>query len=110
VPQLVVREDGTVIRLESNARPVGAFKDSEFGTEILTLNKGDKIVLYTDGVIEARNPARQFFSLEGLEKTVRACRQSRAREMGTLIFSEVEAFRGEHPHADDMTVVCAEIL
>src|SRR4029453_14604945 len=52
--------------------PVGLFPDAPYQTAHFTLPPGRCVVLYTDGVVEARNPERQEFGTEGLEAAVPA--------------------------------------
>ncbi len=77
---------------------------------MVALEEGDKLLLYTDGIIEARNPGKDFFTLERLEKTLLTNQSLDVRSLTGEIFADVEAFRKTHPHADDMTLVCIEIL
>ena len=54
-PALVLREQGGVEELHSTGIPLGIIADAECTTEEVTLEPGDTIVIYTDGVTEARN-------------------------------------------------------
>lgn len=57
-PPVVLRNDGSVHWLEPSGAPVAMFPDSNYQESVLQLNPGDLIIAYTDGVIEANNPAR----------------------------------------------------
>ena len=58
--------------------PVGLFGDATYHTARFTLPQGRCVVLYTDGVVEARNPDRQQFGTEGLEAATPAVAASAA--------------------------------
>ena len=58
--------------------PVGLFGDATYHTARFTLPPGRCVVLYTDGVVEARNPDRQEFGTEGLEAAAPAVAASAA--------------------------------
>jgi serine phosphatase RsbU (regulator of sigma subunit) len=58
--------------------PVGLFGDATYHTARFTLPPGRCVVLYTDGVVEARNPERQEFGTEGLEAAAPAVAASAA--------------------------------
>ena len=58
--------------------PVGLFGDATYHTARFTLPQGRCVVLYTDGVVEARNPDRQEFGTEGLEAATPAVAASAA--------------------------------
>jgi len=66
-PPLILRDDG---RVESAPHPrgmlLGLFPEAEFGEEVIELGTGDAIVLYTDGVIEARRTNGQQFGEQRL--------------------------------------------
>ncbi len=59
-------KDGTVIQHESHGPPIGMFEDSVYSQERISLARGDRLFLISDGIYEARNPADQEFSLEGV--------------------------------------------
>ena len=58
--------------------PVGLFADATYRTARFTLPPGRCVVLYTDGVVEARNPDGQEFGTEGLEAATPAVAASAA--------------------------------
>lgn len=64
-PVLVTR-DGTARRLSSNGMPIGLFEESSYSEETLQLNVGDRIFLYTDGILDAESPAGEHFGVERL--------------------------------------------
>lgn len=75
----------------------------------LSLNVGDKIILYSDGVTTAQNKEGDFFSLEKLESLVA---QKGSHPLDTLIQElkyEVYSFMGTADQYDDITLVCAEV-
>ncbi|WP_435799951.1 PP2C family protein-serine/threonine phosphatase [Streptomyces canus] len=72
-PPLLVRESGTVVAVEPAhpAPPLGlrALTDETPSLQVLAFADGDQLLLYTDGVTEARNHGREFYPLaEGLAR------------------------------------------
>lgn len=51
----IIQQDGTVRHLPSNSPIVGAFQEAEYSWSETTLDKGELLLLYTDGIIEARS-------------------------------------------------------
>ncbi len=86
-------------RIEESNLPVGLLPDAAYAMGRRKLNPGDRLVLVTDGVTEAENPAGDFFGDERLE---RAAAASNAFEE---IFTSIRSFCGEKPLNDDCTVV-----
>ena len=70
----------------------------------VSLQAGDLVVLYTDGITEARNPQGELFGLERL-CTV-AAGHADAPQAGRAILKQVEEFAVDRPQGDDMTLVC----
>lgn len=70
-PALMVREaTGELATLGVQSGVVGAFEGLRYRNGEVSLNKGDTLVLYTDGVTEARNPDGAFFGEDGLRDVV----------------------------------------
>jgi sigma-B regulation protein RsbU (phosphoserine phosphatase) len=80
-----------------------AFQDHE-----LTLETGDSLVLYTDGVTEAKNMRDEFFaqdSLEPLERLVELYGHLSAKDLLEAVLWELKQYIGNAEQADDITVV-----
>ena len=89
---MLVRRDGDCIRLEEGGRVIGAFCDSTFTEQEIQLYEGDKLLLFTDGVTEARNAAGDEFGEQRLHECLRSYAGHNAAELRTLILDEVTAF------------------
>jgi serine phosphatase RsbU (regulator of sigma subunit) len=84
--------------------PVGLFPDATYQTAHFTLPPGRCVVLYTDGVVEARNPKRQEFGTEGLEAAVPAVAAS-AAAVAEVIDKQVLSHSGGHLDDDAAVLV-----
>ena len=95
-PLLVCNKE--VIRPAHGNLPVGLLKDATYESDHCSLHAGDRMVLVTDGVTEAENPAETFLKMR-LEEV--------AAKTATLedIFAAVANFCGGTPLSDDCTVV-----
>jgi serine phosphatase RsbU (regulator of sigma subunit) len=73
-PPLVLRDGGRVEVLDDRLGPLlGVLPEAEFTEATIDLRDGDALVLYTDGVIEARPPGGAFFGEERLAEVVASC-------------------------------------
>ena len=72
------------------------------------LERGDFVILYTDGVTDAMNPAGEMFGEERLREIVLAHHGSSAADLIAGFKRELEQFIGSAPPADDITVVAAK--
>jgi sigma-B regulation protein RsbU (phosphoserine phosphatase) len=98
-PPMLMRGDGECIRLEEGGRVIGAFCDSTFTQQEIQLYEGDKLLLFTDGVTEARNADGEEFGEQRLLDCLRSYAGCNAAELRTLILNDVTAFC--HSNFDD---------
>lgn len=71
----------------------------------LSWERGDTIVLYTDGATEARNQQGEMFTLANLQKTVEKYHHLSAKEMVDAILKEIQSFIGTAEQHDDITLL-----
>jgi sigma-B regulation protein RsbU (phosphoserine phosphatase) len=111
-PPVVLRNDGSVHWLEPSGAPVGMFPDSNYEESVVQLNPGDMVIAYTDGVIEATNPGREEWGVQGLLRATAAReRQSstRAEDLVEQIFNSMDDFsRG--CQTDDATLAVLRVV
>lgn len=93
-----------VRRLEVGGPMVGLFEHASFEEERLRLFEGDTLVLYTDGVTEARNRADAEYGEERLIDCVLAARVEPPRAVVDRVFASVRAFSDGAEQSDDITV------
>lgn len=85
--------------------PLGILEDADYQETRLQLAPGDKIIFYTDGIVEAMNPQEELFGFERLLKVVQGGRSMSADSLLKEILDQVNAFvRGAAQH-DDITVI-----
>ncbi|HEC12139.1 MAG TPA: hypothetical protein ENI80_02665, partial [Acidiferrobacteraceae bacterium] len=90
--------------------PLGILQDSEFDaqTEIFNVEKGDKVYLYSDGVVEAETPDKEIFGSDRLK----ALLNTQGDDRFERVLSELKAFTGASNQNDDITLVeitCCDI-
>ena len=104
-PPLVVRAGGQVERLESTGLMVGAFDFAAWQERDCELAPGDALVVYSDGVTEAQNPALDEFGEDRLRQALEGSRQEPAGEMIARLRNDLSAFVAGAPASDDVTVL-----
>jgi sigma-B regulation protein RsbU (phosphoserine phosphatase) len=107
-PPLVLRRDGSCERLPIGGTVTGIFDEGTFEEGKVTLEPGDRLVLYTDGITEARSAAGDEFEDAGLLRTLELCRHLDSQSMVDALFNDVASFAGGHLQ-DDATAVIAAI-
>lgn len=79
--------------------------DQEFKEDSLQLDVGDAVILYTDGVTEQPNEAKEQFGLERLVEAVRRFGHQQPRHMLQSILGEVLRWKGRAAPRDDISLV-----
>lgn len=105
-PPLVRREGGgpPLVLDEGVGPPLGVLAGTPYTASLHMLEKGQVVVLYTDGVVEAQAADRSFFGMERLEETLAQAGGS-PRAVCERILDAVETFVGGHAQHDDLTLV-----
>ena len=103
-PPVLVRRDGSIERLAAGGTVAGVFDEATFETGRVQLEAGDRLLLYTDGVTEARSPEGVEF---GDDRLIAALRRTTALDAAGVVdrlFGDVLAFCGSRLE-DDATVM-----
>lgn len=107
---LILRADGSVETLEdTQGLLLGKFEPIDFETERVNLNKGDILVLTTDGVAEAMNAKEDFYTTEKLEETLKEIGGGKnPKEVTEDIIASVKGFVNGHEQSDDITMLLVQ--
>lgn len=108
LPALLLRDGNRVERLESTATVLGLFREWNCLTEERTLDAGDVLALYTDGITESCNADGEDFGEERLAAALRRRRQLSPHDMIAAVVDEVQRFRSAEQHEDDITLIVAK--
>jgi len=107
-PPAYLQHAGKVIQAvdEANSRlPLGVMENAEYVQVSHSLDAGDRLVLYTDGISEAMNEKNELYGLQRLhEQTTVPCPGVAA--YGQSILGNVKEFVGKQAQSDDMCLVC----
>jgi phosphoserine phosphatase RsbU/P len=106
-PPFLLRRDASHERLGEGGGVLGIFPDQTYALGTVQLEPGDRVVLYTDGVTEANNPAGEEFGEERLLALLREHRASSAGELQKMILAAAGEFSGGHWHDDATLLVLA---
>ena len=106
-PGLVLR-DGTVIELGSDNMVLGVAPDEDYKQSFVDLKKGDLLLLYTDGLPDARNFRDETF---GRQRVVEAFRRGgeSAEVVAQNVLWEMRKFVGMSKATDDVTMIVVRV-
>lgn len=75
---------------------------------VLELNPGDKLFQYTDGVTEATSAAEELYGMTRLQDVLSTVANRTPEEILPAVKADIDAFVGEAPQFDDITMLCLE--
>ncbi|OQX87980.1 hypothetical protein B6D60_02785 [candidate division KSB1 bacterium 4484_87] len=106
LPPLWWREtDNRIERVENEAGiPLGILEDVDFDNQIVNLQPGDTILLYTDGVIESHNEKNQMYTLDRLVQEIRPP-VPEPHDFIEQLINELKRFQGAVNQHDDITLL-----
>jgi serine phosphatase RsbU (regulator of sigma subunit) len=105
VPAMVRTALGQVYTLGSDNFPLGMFDFAEYHSARAHLQPGDFMVIYTDGISEARNLKDDMFGEHGLREVLKSFPGGSVEDLSRAILAAVRDFTGGAPQADDLTLV-----
>jgi phosphoserine phosphatase RsbU/P len=109
-PPRLVRDDRVLSLDGVGALPLGIAEGQKYAQASVTLERGDLLLLYTDGITEAMAPLKgarspQLFGIERLDEVLKACRAESAETCVRRIRDAVTAFSEGAPPTDDQTLI-----
>lgn len=104
-PALFIRPDGTVDSLEAQGLPLAMLPGHAYQEATLQLAPGDLLLLYTDGITEAADPAEAEFGVEALTELVVARRLEPLAAIDAALLGELDTFTQGAPYPDDRTML-----
>jgi sigma-B regulation protein RsbU (phosphoserine phosphatase) len=104
MPPLLCRGDA-VNEIAQGTAALGLLSEAAFVEQCLEMQTGDGLVIYSDGLTEARNEAGAFFGEARLFSFLSTLAGLAAHEIGTKLLTEIEGFVGEARAHDDLSVI-----
>jgi serine phosphatase RsbU (regulator of sigma subunit) len=109
-PPLLLRRGGTITRLDSTGRPLGLLPGGGYEEGRQSLEPGDALVLFTDGVLDMENERGEVFGEERLETLLRQQESGRgADDLVACLADALQHWRGTREPPDDATLVVLKV-
>ena len=109
-PPLLLDKDGKFEFIERGSLPLGMFRDTRYHEYYLTTKPGDTLMLYTDGVTEARSPQGEEFGRQRLAEAVSKHRLLPARDLIAAVQRDVWEWTDGAGAGDDITFFVIKAL
>ncbi len=104
-PPFVLGQDGALQELTEGGMVLGLFGSAQYESRSIKLQAGDHVVLYTDGVLEARNTSGDEFGEERLRALLKANCRSSTTEIVSRLQEAIAHFSANAPQHDDITMM-----
>jgi Serine phosphatase RsbU, regulator of sigma subunit len=102
-------ETGKIETVVQKTDPIGVERSSVYAEIKLTVRKGDIIILYTDGLIEALNQEGKQYGIETLSQVISENNSMTAKDIASEVKHNIQAFVGSASLHDDQTLVVMKI-
>lgn len=102
------RSTGKVLALDTDGLFVGIKDDTEYEEKSLSVQEGDRLVLYTDGITEIKNEAREEFGEKRLARYIINNADVTGSQFCDGLLEEIRAFSGGQPPNDDIAFLNIE--
>jgi sigma-B regulation protein RsbU (phosphoserine phosphatase) len=104
-PPAIFIRDRVLEELWTPGIALGTQKVDMISTKTMLLRKGDTLVLYTDGIIEAHDPDQELFGKKRFYELLLRKKTATAQQIADRILEDVQLFSQDAPQHDDMTLI-----
>lgn len=109
VDQILQKADGTIHTLETGGFFLGVFEDGGFEQKEVPLEEGDKLILFTDGLIECKNEEGEHYGTNRLNALLETHRSLDVATLERKLSEDQRQFLGGKSRSDDYTIVLAQV-
>jgi sigma-B regulation protein RsbU (phosphoserine phosphatase) len=107
-PAMLLLRDGAVIEIAENGMLLAAAEDANYSNKLLALKTGDRLLLYTDGLVEARNADGTLFGERSLANEFKTSSQLSPSETVDHLIAAVQSWAKTQD--DDLTVLVCDFV
>ena len=105
VPILLRHATDEAERLSATGHLIGPFPNEKYRNDFVLMKKGDVLLLYTDGIVEAQNERQELYGEQRLTDMLRKHRTKSPKEICQLILENVQVYNRFPEYSDDKTLV-----
>jgi serine phosphatase RsbU (regulator of sigma subunit) len=109
-PAPLLVHSGGVKSIAATGLPVGMFCQEHYASTTVKVGDGDRLVLYTDGLSEARNSHDAEYGETRLQSLLSESRQLPANALIQRVLDDVRTFSSGRPTLDDLTLMAIELV
>lgn len=98
------------VKIDSNSTVLGAFPDSTFTQHVVQLNRGDIIIIFSDGISDARDYSNNDYGEDRIAAIIEQNSELSPNKLHEAIINDVNSFVGAENQFDDITLVVAKVI
>jgi sigma-B regulation protein RsbU (phosphoserine phosphatase) len=98
-----------LVETEGDTFPLGILEEVDYQETRMQLEPGDRVILYTDGIVEAMNTQKEMFGFERLLDVVQGVKSLTADSLLKAIIDQVNDFAGDAAQHDDLTAIVVSV-
>ncbi len=102
--------EAVLVETQGDTFPLGIIEDAAYEETQLKLQPGDKVILYTDGIVEAMNEEEEIFGFDRLLEVVKNSQPMTAETLLEEINGKVNEFAGNAAQHDDITIIVIQAM
>jgi sigma-B regulation protein RsbU (phosphoserine phosphatase) len=104
-PPILLRAGGEVVKLPSTGTPIAMLEELITESAEITLESGDLLAVFSDGIPEATTAGEDFYGIERLQEILVAGRRDDLAALRRRILASIEAYLHGETNSDDVTLV-----
>lgn len=106
---LYKKSDDQFLEVDTPGLPIGIEQKEQYHLKRFKVDKGDILIMFTDGITETRSPDGREYSNELLKKNIRQAKTKSAHAISKLVQTQIDRFKENADQHDDQTLVLLKI-
>ena len=103
------KSDEAIVEARTPNLALGVQSSTKYTAETISLNRGDELIFYSDGITEAANDIGEQFGVEKLKELITATQRPSVEALGNSILASVRAYTIKKEFVDDATIVVVRV-
>jgi phosphoserine phosphatase RsbU/P len=108
-PMIYLPRSGEPTLISTSGFPVGVVDVPEYEDHVLELKSGDRLFIYSDGMVEVENPEGEQFGTESLRNAIHMSKSLSLSDSLDDVFSQIKSWSAGNPLRDDVSILALEI-
>lgn len=104
------RASGSLERLQTGGVPLGLMRDTPFESQQISLQPGDLLIIFTDGLVEAENGSEEEYGEGRMFQTINGAYSKTAAQILQDLIASADLFTASAPQHDDITCLVLRVL